>query len=143
MNDLKEKTILITGATGLIGQAVIKELLKTNNHIKIIALVRNKEKAYQILGKETENLEFYFGNVETITPQKMNVDYIIHAASQTSSKLFVANPVETSLTALIGTKICLILQDLARLRDLYIYQVWRYTEHQQLMTKYLKITIQI
>lgn len=70
MNDLKEKTILITGATGLIGQAVIKELLKTNNHIKIIALVRNKEKAYQILGKETENLEFYFGNVETITPQK-------------------------------------------------------------------------
>ena len=28
MNDLKEKTILITGATGLIGQAVIKELLK-------------------------------------------------------------------------------------------------------------------
>ena len=98
MNDLKEKTILITGATGLIGQAVIKELLK------IIALVRNKEKAYQILGKETENLEFYFGNVETITPQKMNVDYIIHAASQTSSKLFVANPVETSLTALIGTK---------------------------------------
>ena len=38
MNDLKEKTILITGATGLIGQAVIKELLKTNNHIKIIAL---------------------------------------------------------------------------------------------------------
>ena len=61
MNDLKEKTILITGATGLIGQAVIKELLKTNNHIKIIALVRNKEKAYQILGKETENLEFYFG----------------------------------------------------------------------------------
>ena len=56
MNDLKEKTILITGATGLIGQAVIKELLKTNNHIKIIALVRNKEKAYQILGKETENL---------------------------------------------------------------------------------------
>lgn len=74
MNDLKEKTILITGATGLIGQAVIKELLKTNNHIKIIALVRNKEKAYQILGKETENLEFYFGNVETITPQKMNVD---------------------------------------------------------------------
>ena len=44
--------------------------------------------------------------------KKMNVDYIIHAASQTSSKLFVANPVETSLTALIGTKNML---DIARL----------------------------
>jgi nucleoside-diphosphate-sugar epimerase len=33
----------------------------------------------------------------------MSVDYIIHGASQTSSKAFVNEPVETSLTAIKGT----------------------------------------
>ena len=50
---LKNKTILITGATGLIGSAVIRTLDQMNHekelNAKIIALVRNKERGNKIL----------------------------------------------------------------------------------------------
>ena len=43
LNDLERKTILITGATGLIGQAIIKKLKNTSLNINVVAMVREKE----------------------------------------------------------------------------------------------------
>lgn len=44
------KTILVTGATGLIGKLCVKSLLNSGYNTQVIALVRDEEKAKNILG---------------------------------------------------------------------------------------------
>ena len=106
---LKGKSFLVTGATGLIGSVFIKCLLELNRHknlgVKVIAVVRNLQKAAQIFGKDTTDLttmmlELSEVGVRNLTPK---VDYVIHLASPTASKFFVDNPVETLRTAFEGT----------------------------------------
>lgn len=72
------KNILIIGATGNIGIEVIKQLLSTNNSYKIIAGVRNKEKA-QVLFKDFKNLEytlFDFEKPETFNSAMENISTV-------------------------------------------------------------------
>lgn len=95
--------ILVTGATGLVGSAIVKKLLEQGNN-KVVALVRNSEKAEKIFADyETDNLEIMISDICDLKPETVGVDYIIHAASQTSSKAFVNQPVETINTAIKGT----------------------------------------
>lgn len=95
--------ILITGATGLVGSAIVKRLLKQGDS-KVIALVRNAEKAEKVFSNyKTDNLEIMISDICDLKPKAIGVDYIVHAASQTSSKAFVNNPVETINTAINGT----------------------------------------
>lgn len=95
--------ILVTGATGLVGSAIVKKLLEQGNN-KVVALVRNSEKAEKIFADyETDNLEIMISDICDLKPEAVGVDYIIHAASQTSSKAFVNQPVETINTAIKGT----------------------------------------
>jgi Nucleoside-diphosphate-sugar epimerases len=108
MKALEGKRILITGATGLIGRALIGRIFAWNdraeNPVKATALVRSEEKARELLGPYIAwGLELLIGDVRDIAPRKMDVDYIIHGASQTSSKAFIETPVETATTALEGT----------------------------------------
>ncbi len=101
------KKILITGASGLIGSALVKTLVLHKGHkpVKIIALVRNEEKARQIFfSLPQENLEYLTCDVCDIKNENLGVDYIIHAASKTASKDFVDEPVEVILSALKGTE---------------------------------------
>lgn len=111
---LQGKTILITGATGLIGRNLISFLSNVNksceNPIKIFALVRNIEKAKRQIKKD-DNIKLIIGDVVNKVIVDSEIDYIIHAASQTSSKMFVNEPVQTIETAFQGTKNIL---DLAR-----------------------------
>ena len=107
---LKDKTILITGATGLIGFTLVPALLYANKqrslHLKVLALVRDLERAknrFEGFADDTA-LEYILGNVEDIPPIKEPINYIVHGASQTASKAFVNQPVETILTAIKGTE---------------------------------------
>lgn len=106
---LANKNIMITGATGLIGYNLVNALLYANEvknlGLKVIALVRNIERA-KIRFDDLENddaLIFVEGSIEALPNINIHIDYIIHGASQTSSKAFVDKPVETILTALNGT----------------------------------------
>ncbi len=108
---LRNKNILITGATGLIGSLMINTLLylnKTKNiNCNIFAFVRNIEKAQKIFHKqinENYKINFIVGDITSKIDIEQNIDYIIHAASETSSKYFSENPVETIDSILIGTK---------------------------------------
>lgn len=101
---IRGKRFLITGATGLVGQAVIKYLRALNCEVDIIALVRNKEKAVKILGEETKKFRYLIGDIKFVEIENLAINYIIHGASQTSSKAFVYEPVETIMTAFLGTK---------------------------------------
>lgn len=99
---LRNKTILITGATGLIGFNLISALSYVNIYrnipMKILAYVRDEEKArdrFKKIIKAKGPLNFVVGDLLNIPEIKGNVDYIIHGGSPTASRFFVDNPVET------------------------------------------------
>lgn len=97
------KTILVTGATGLIGKLCIKSLLNSGYNTQVIALVRDEEKAKNIFG-ESKRLTYLVQDINQRINTTRRVDYIIHAASTTSSKDFVEKPVETIYTAINGSR---------------------------------------
>lgn len=109
-NKFKNKSFFITGATGLIGMTVIKSLLNINStyniNMKIIGMVRNLDKANTMYSEFNgrEDLEFYVSDINKKISFDGEVNYIIHGASITSSKMFVENPVDTIDTAIFGTK---------------------------------------
>lgn len=97
------KTVLVTGATGLIGKLCVKSLLNSGFNTKVIALIRNEQKGLKIFG-QNGNLEFLVQDINEPIIFNKKVDNIIHCASVTSSADFVNKPVETILTAINGTK---------------------------------------
>lgn len=118
------RSFLISGATGLIGKNVIKALLYANERrklgIKILAMVRNKEKAFSVFKDCIQDpaLEFVFGNIEEMPQISQEIDHIIHGASQTSSRAFVDKPVETIETALKGTENLLKLGESKKIKGM-------------------------
>lgn len=107
-SDLKDKTILITGGTGLIGSLLVQTLLfaseKYKLGIKVVVLVRDIEKAKNRLNYSNENnLVFLVTDIESFSGYNGDVDYIIHAAYPTSSAFFMEHPVETIKTGILGT----------------------------------------
>lgn len=107
---LDNKTVFVTGATGLIGYTFVSALLYRNlvynSNIKVIALVRNITKAREKFAeqlKQKANIEFVVGDVENIPSINEDIDYIVHGANPTASNYFVEKPVETINTAVLGT----------------------------------------
>lgn len=101
---LKGKTVLVTGATGLIGTLLVRALLAIGN-IKVIALVRNSEKAKKNYGDVIGNsLKLHIADIVDEIKIEGTVDYIFHCASITASKMMVEKPVETILISVEGTK---------------------------------------
>jgi nucleoside-diphosphate-sugar epimerase len=99
---IKGCTVLVTGATGLIGSLLVKTLLSIGN-IKVLAFVRNEAKANTIFDDEP-NLQFIVGDITKVIDIQENVDYIFHCASVTNSKQMIERPVETLFTSIEGTK---------------------------------------
>lgn len=101
---LKGNTVLVTGATGLIGVSLVRALLVIGD-IKVIAFVRNEEKAKKIYKDFLESpLFFYVSDVVKEIEIDESIDYIFHCASVTTSKMMVEKPVETLMTSIEGTK---------------------------------------
>ena len=101
--NLKGHTVLVTGATGLIGFHLIKALL-TIGDIKIIALIRNINKAKEIYTKEEmQHISFVIGDIVEKINIDVQIDYIFHCAAVTTSKTMINNPVETIITSVNGT----------------------------------------
>lgn len=109
--NLKGSTILVTGATGLIGYTLVNALLYAdqvrNLGLSVVVLVRDEQRAKQRFDDSAiklSQLQFVEGTVEELPGIDCPVQYIIHGASQTSSKAFIQQPVETIYTALHGTE---------------------------------------
>lgn len=103
MSVFNNKTILITGATGLIGKLCVLSLLKSPYNINVLALVRDKDKSDRLFGTNSK-LNLIIQDINKPINCDSNIDYIIHCASITASKDFIEKPVETILTGLNGTK---------------------------------------
>jgi len=107
---LHGKTVLVTGATGLIGSSLVKALLwygaAHDTGLRVLALTRDRTRAEGTFAGPLESgapLTFLQGEVETLSLDEP-VDLIVHGASVTSSQDFVARPVQTMRTALHGTE---------------------------------------
>lgn len=106
-------TVLVAGATGLIGSQVIKTILAYNeiirnaesSPIEVIGLSRNVERASTVFGDllYSSNFHMKFTDVANIQDIKEEIDFIIHGANTTVSKDYVDRPVETINTIVSGT----------------------------------------
>lgn len=100
--ELQNKTILITGATGLIGKTLVKLLFQANNlydlNLRLICLVRNKQKA-RALFKDINIVTYYFYQMGVVNISE-KADYIVHAASMTQSQDFIKRPVDVIHTTI-------------------------------------------
>lgn len=103
-------TVLVTGATGLIGKQIVMSLLladeKWNLGIKVVAAVHNHNKAEKVFSDvgSKENLMFLEWDMDNKIKFFEKIDYIIHGASITDSKSFVTKPVEVIQTSIGGCK---------------------------------------
>lgn len=106
MEKLKDKTVLITGASGMIGSYFINTLIvlneKYNMNINILALVRNKNKFEDYI-LNNEKVTIIEQDVTNEIKYEGNIDYIIHAASPASPKIMKDYPFETNIANTIGT----------------------------------------
>ena len=108
---LRNKTVMISGATGLIGSYMI-DLIMYNNlndnlNCKIVALVRNEKNAKERFDKygKSELLEFVkfdLNNAKDLNYDG-NINYVIHLASNTHPKAYALDPIGTITTNVIGT----------------------------------------
>ncbi|MBP3223113.1 MAG: NAD-dependent epimerase/dehydratase family protein [Actinomycetaceae bacterium] len=106
---LRNKTIAITGATGLIGSFLIDMLIYANDHYDlgahVYALGRNSEKARQRLPythRDDYTFETYDVSAPLCTPQK-KADLAIHLASTTHPRAYSQMPIATMTSNFIGT----------------------------------------
>lgn len=111
--EFKDCSFLITGATGLIGSLLVKNLLYCSDslglNLKVYALVRSVEKARGIFG---EDAPVRYVCADLTQPEftfEGECDYVIHAAAVTTSRQMVEDPVGTIATALDGTRRLLTL----------------------------------
>lgn len=97
---LKGKSVLVTGATGLIGRALVQHLIGLG--AKVFACCRSSEK-FKACFYDYDNIVPVYGDICTLDISSIDADFIVHAAGTTSSKDFVERPVETIRTAVGGT----------------------------------------
>lgn len=103
-------TILITGATGMMGQNMVAVLVAMNDifhtNIKIIVHARNNQKYNQVFRKIKDRKDIV-KIISDITQLDIDedIDYIIHTAGVTGgSKQHIDMPMRTISIALEGTK---------------------------------------
>lgn len=106
---LHEKSVLLTGASGLIGTFLVDMLMEKNGigglDVKIFAVGRNEEKAKERFYNYWENENFSFLCADINAPLSIDVhaDFVIHAASNTHPRLYAHDPVGSLMTNILGT----------------------------------------
>jgi dTDP-glucose 4,6-dehydratase len=110
---LQNTSVFVTGSTGLIGSQIIKTLLCLNRRkkaeITIYALIRDIGKAKKVFQNSYDDLHFVISDIRSFFQIEGGIDYVIHGASETASKVFIEKPAETIDTAYTGTKSALEL----------------------------------
>ena len=106
---LQGKTIMISGATGLLGSFLVDVLLRKNQNglnCTVIALSRNEQKIKDRFSKWIENSQLipapYDINKPLLLDRYNTVDYVLHLASNTHPLLYSTDPIGTITTNISG-----------------------------------------
>ena len=108
-NMYRNKTILVTGATGRLGRYVVETLvdvdLKYNLNLRVVGMARNIQKAKDVFGEllEFPNVSFIYQDVNTPIEYKGNVEYIFHTAGPAAPLDFKTSAVNTLWAHVNGT----------------------------------------
>ncbi len=93
---LANKSVLITGATGLVGQTLVRCINGLNCGAKILCPARNLVKANQLFGDILNQITVIECDLAVwLRSLDTPVDYIIHCASPTDGLFMKQHPVET------------------------------------------------
>lgn len=103
----KNKTFLISGASGLIGSCLVDYLLLNARQLnnKLYLITRNKNTIYdRFNGLLNDNVYIIEAdlNVEQNIKIDDTIDYVIHAASNTHPSAYAIQPINTIMTNVIG-----------------------------------------
>lgn len=108
---LSGKTLLISGATGMLGSCLADAVMVWNRQQKepcrVVAVGRNLEKARERFEPFWNNRNFIFIQQDVCKPFENfleQVDFIIHAASNADPVNMAKHPVNTLLANVLGTK---------------------------------------
>ena len=103
----KDKTILITGGTGSLGQALTKRLLEMDAHaIRIFSRNENKQIEMENNIKD-DRIRFFLGDVrdlQRLTRATEDVDLVFHAAALKHVPKIEYNPFEAIKTNVVGSQ---------------------------------------
>ena len=102
---LSGKTVLVTGATGLIGVHLTDALMQLGN-VNIIATGRSAKGAKPRIGSHLAEPRFRFIEHDACQPfdESLTADYIIPLASNTHPLAYSEHPVETVTVNILGAK---------------------------------------
>lgn len=107
IRNMSNRSILITGATGLIGSYMTDFLLYVNRElglgIQIFAASTSMSKLKKRFGTNISNLYFIEHDFTTACSDMGHFDYIIHAASPAHPQAYTDNPVSVMKANIIGT----------------------------------------
>lgn len=107
---LASSTILLSGASGMVGKCLVDVIMeynkRTNQPIRLIACSRDEERARERFAKywNLEYFTFLKADVNKAIPECGVVDYIIHAASNTHPIQYSEDPIGTIEANIMGTK---------------------------------------
>ncbi|MDR3166062.1 MAG: NAD(P)-dependent oxidoreductase [Synergistaceae bacterium] len=104
--ELKDSSVLVTGATGIIGSLLVMALSEASERhglgVRILALGRDFQKVKNMLEKSC--VSFFSHDIRDPLKIDNYVDYIFHCASITRSRDMVSDPSSVIKTSLDGTK---------------------------------------
>jgi nucleoside-diphosphate-sugar epimerase len=131
----RNKTILVTGATGRLGMYIVEAINKAdidwNLNLKIVALARSDKKLQEVFGKSLmlPNIYTIVQDIVEAINYNGNIDYIFHTAGAASPKDFTDTPVDTLWGHVQGTRNILELAKEKKTRKiLYVSTVEAYGE---------------
>lgn len=108
---LNNKSIMISGATGLIGSMLVDIIMRKNNdnlNCAVYALGRSEERMRSRFKYCFENPLFHFVeydvNRKLWFTEDVTVDYILHLASNTHPMQYSTDPIGTITTNIIGVQ---------------------------------------
>lgn len=109
---LKDKSIMISGASGMIGSFLVDVIMKLNKeqqlNCTIYALGRTKDKSEIRFKDYWNHINFKFISGDINYPIAIDsikkIDFVLHLASNTHPEAYATDPIGTIMTNVVGTQ---------------------------------------